>query len=110
MVYNSGFEDNDWSCEDNVWARKSGLYTIHRLSFAKNLFQIILSTYGKIVENRNFLKYFKKVYNPGFWDNDWSCEDKLWARKSGLYTIHKASFSKNLFQIILSTYTVKSEV
>jgi len=28
------------------------------------------------------------VYNPGFWDNDWSCEDKLGAKKSGLYTVH----------------------
>jgi len=27
-----------WSCQDKKWARKSGLYTIHRLSFAKNMF------------------------------------------------------------------------
>jgi len=24
------------------------------------------------------------VYNPGIWDNDWSCENKLWDRKSGM--------------------------
>jgi len=33
------------------------------------------------------------VYNPVFWDNDWSCEDTLLARKSGLYTIHRLSFA-----------------
>jgi len=36
-------------------------------------------------------------YNPGFWNNDCSSEDKVWARKSGLYTIHRLSFAKNLF-------------
>jgi len=38
MVYNPGFLDNDLSCEDT---KKSGLYTIHRLRFAKILFYII---------------------------------------------------------------------
>jgi len=46
-----------------------------------------------IVENRKFLKYFKMVYNPGFSDNVWYCEDKLWAIKSGFYTIHRWSFA-----------------
>ena len=41
------------------------------------------------MENRNFLIYFQIVYNPAFFDNDWSCEDKLWDRESGLYTIHR---------------------
>jgi len=31
----------------------------------------------RIVENRNVLKYFQKVYKPGFWDNNWLCENKL---------------------------------
>jgi len=57
---------------------------------------------GSIVENRNFLKYFQMVYNPGFWVNDWSCEDKLWASKLGLYTIHRLSFALNLFYMILN--------
>jgi len=37
------------------------------------------------------------VYNPGFWDNDWSCEDKLWAKNSRRYIIHRLSFDKILF-------------
>jgi len=52
----------------------------------------LISLY-RIVENRNFLKYFQIVYNSGFWNNDRSCEDKLWARKSGLYTIYRLSFA-----------------
>jgi len=30
------------------------------------------------------------VYNPGFLYIDWSCEDKLWYKKSGLFTIHRS--------------------
>jgi len=34
------------------------------------------------------------VYNPGFWGNDWSFEDKLLTKKQRLYTIHRLSFAK----------------
>ena len=37
--------------------KKPGLYTIHKFSFAKILFQIILSTLS-IVETGKFLKIF----------------------------------------------------
>jgi len=33
------------------------------------------------VENRKILEYFHIVYNPSFWDNDWSCEDKTMGKK-----------------------------
>jgi len=36
-------------------------------------------------------------YNPGYWGYDWSCEDKLYAKKPGLYTIYRLSFAKILF-------------
>ena len=50
MVYNPGFWDNDWSCDDKLWARKSGQYTIHRLKSALDHSECI----GKFVENINF--------------------------------------------------------
>jgi len=37
------------------------------------------------------------VYNPSFWYNDYPCETKLYAKQSGLYTIHRLSFDKILF-------------
>jgi len=36
-------------------------------------------------------------YNPDNWGIDWSCEDNLYAKKPGMYTIHKLSFAKILF-------------
>jgi len=38
MVYNPAYRGNDWSCEGKLYAKNPGLYTIHKLSFAKNLF------------------------------------------------------------------------
>jgi len=37
------------------------------------------------------------VYNPGYWGNEWLCEDKLKAKKPGLYIFHRLSFAKILF-------------
>jgi len=43
------------------------------------------------------------VYNPAYWGNDLSFEDKLYPKKPGLYTIRRLSLSKVLFYTILST-------
>jgi len=37
------------------------------------------------------------VYNPGYWGNDFTYEDKLLAKNPGLYIIHRLSFAKILF-------------
>ena len=50
----------------------------------------------------NFLKYFHTLYNPGFWGNDWSCEDKLWAKKVGLYTLTSGVLLKFSFRSLLA--------
>jgi len=54
------------------------------------------------METRKFLKILLYSEHPGLWGNGFSCEDKLWGKKPGLYTSHKWSFAKIQFNIILS--------
>jgi len=74
-LYYPEFCVTEW-WKDKLWAKKSGLYTFHKLRQKSKIF-----------------KYFQTLCNPES-RTECSCEDKLWTKKLRLYTFHNLSVVK----------------